>query len=110
MSLSRHLPWLLFGLLFGCGTLVELEQGSGGYPHQDDYVRQHGEDAEDDDSACLACHGEDEDHMIEGSQAPHCSQCHAYPPDFDTGPDTEAVVDTVSPGASASAGEGAEAR
>jgi len=71
-------------LLAGCGVPIPFAQGSGGFPHQDDYLRAHMDDAEEDDAGCLECHGEDEEHMVEGSEAPHCSQCHSYPPEFDT--------------------------
>jgi len=66
----------------GCGVPVDLQpgDGEGGFPHPDDYVREHMDDAEQDDEGCFDCHGVDSDDPIEGSTTLHCSLCHAYPP------------------------------
>ncbi len=68
--------------LLACG--VPVESGSGGiggpFPHAEDYVRIHMEDAEEDDSVCFLCHAQDEDGQPEDATNLHCSFCHAYPP------------------------------
>ena len=77
---AAAIPLLL--LLVGCGVPVDVTPGygSGAFPHPAGYSRLHMEDAEEGDSACFECHGEDEDTQVEGSSALHCSLCHAYPP------------------------------
>ena len=64
-----------------CGrpTYRATGDASATFPHPEDYSRQHPEDALIDPEPCLACHGEDEDDAAEGSSAPHCSSCHAWP-------------------------------
>jgi hypothetical protein len=80
----RRATLLLVGslALAGCGVPIEGQPGidGGPFPHEEDYIRVHMDDAEVDDGACLVCHGADEDEQVAGSSALHCSLCHAYPP------------------------------
>ena len=66
----------------GCGVPVDVhpDDPSGSFPHPEGYSRLHMDDALDDDTACLECHGADEDEQVVGSPALHCSLCHTYPP------------------------------
>lgn len=68
--------------MLGCGVPVGIQSSDpfGAFPHAQGYSRLHMDDALEDDTACLECHGVDEDEQIVGSPALHCSLCHTYPP------------------------------